>query len=243
MKNIIPFCTLDTQCPYLEDKKSRTEYLYIEGCDFSLNSSLVKQGYRRFGRYFQKPVCKFCNECISVRVNTFKFNPSKSQRRAIRKNQNTKFMLSRPIIDDEHIELFKKYHMFMKDKKNWKYYDINLMKYYDLYVLGYSNFGKEISYYDQNDKLICVDLIDVVNDGLSAIYCYYDPDYSHLSLGKFSLLKEIEFAKNAGLEWVYLGYYVKGCGSLEYKKDFMPQQRLKEYLNLDEIPEWIEFVI
>ena len=86
-----------------------------------------------------------------------------------------------------------------------------------------------------------MDLIDIVDDGISSIYCYYDPDYSHLSLGKFSLLKEIDLAKQMGLRWIYLGYYVKGCQSLEYKKDFLPQERLVEYVGLDKSPIWVNF--
>lgn len=239
MRSIIPFCTLDAQCPYLGDKKSRTEYIFINGCDFNLNSKLVKYGYRRFGRYFQKPVCNGCSECISVRINSFEFKPSKSQRRVIRKNANIYWKYSTPIADDEHLELFIKYHKHMHLKRDWQYYDVDLIKYHDLYVCGYGSFGKEISFYNEFDELICVDLIDVLDDGISSIYCYYDPDYAHLSLGVYSLLKEIEFAKNACLKWIYLGYYVKGCQSLEYKKDFMPQEELQEYVEFKDKPIWL----
>ena len=105
------------------------------------------------------------------------------------------------------------------------------------------DFGKEISYYDENGKLICVDLVDITDDGLSSVYCYYDPEYLNLSLGKFSLLNEIEIAKKLNLRWIYLGYYVKNCQSLEYKKDFLPQEKLKEYVDFDKEPIWEEFKI
>ncbi|QOQ87234.1 arginyltransferase [Campylobacter corcagiensis] len=240
MNSVIPFCTLDTKCPYLGDRNSRTEYIYIKGCLPEINNSLVKRGFRRFGRYFQKPICEGCGECISVRIDAFNFKLSKSQRRVIRKNSNTKIYISRPLADDSHVELFRKYHKYMNIKREWKYYDIDLIKYYDLYIAGYESFGKEISYY-VDEKLVCVDLVDIIDDGISSIYCYYDPDYSHLSLGKFSLLKEIGFAKEMGLRWIYLGYYVKGCQSLEYKKDFLPQESLVEYVDLDKSPVWVNF--
>ncbi|MSN96319.1 arginyltransferase [Campylobacter sp. FMV-PI01] len=235
------FCTLETKCPYLSNEKSRTEYLYIKNCSFSLNSELVKRGYRRFGEYFQRPICGFCDECVSVRIDAFKFKLSKSQRRNLRKNLKTNWMITRPLVDREHVELFKKYHKYMEHKKDWKYYDMDIRKYYDIYVLGYGKFGKEISFYDENKKLICVDLIDIVDDGISSIYCYYDPDFLHLGLGKFSLLKEIEFAKISNLRWIYLGYYVKGCDSLEYKKDFLPQEALREYVDFYQEPVWVDF--
>lgn len=240
MKSIIPFCTLDIKCPYLNDRDSRTEYLYIDGCSSEFNSDLVKRGFRRFGKYFQKPICKACNECVSVRVDVLGFEISKSLRRVLRKNEKTKIYYSRPIADEAHVELFKKYHKHMSIKREWKYYDIDLIKYYDLYISGYEYFGKEISYY-VGEKLVCVDLIDIVDDGISSIYCYYDPDFSNLNLGKFSLLKEIDIAKQLGLRWIYLGYHVKGCQSLEYKAKFQPQERLVEYVDLDKVPIWIKF--
>ena len=243
MINITPFCSLESLCPYLGDRPSRTEYLYIKGCNKSLNSILVKRGYRRFGRYFQKPICANCNECISVRIDALKFKSSKSQRRVIRKNQHIRFAYHTPFADEERVELFKKYHKFKSLQREWKYYDINVYKYYDLYILGYLDFGKEISYYDENGKLICVDLVDVTDDGLSSVYCYYDPEYLNLSLGKFSLLNELEIVKKLNLRWIYLGYYVKNCQSLEYKKDFLPQEKLKEYVDFDKEPIWEEFKI
>ena len=76
----IPFCTLDFACPYLGGRTARSEYLYIKDCDFEYNSSLVQHGYRRFGRYFQKPVCAACAECKSLRVDAanFKFSTAAS---------------------------------------------------------------------------------------------------------------------------------------------------------------------
>lgn len=235
---IIPFSTLVSPCPYLADRGSKTEYHYIIDCSFEHNSNLVKHGFRRFGRYFQKPVCDNCNECKSVRIDTFNFKFGKSHRRIYRKNEKTKILYSRPLIDFEHIELFNKYHAFMSEKKGWREHNINIKKYYEIYVEGFGEFGKELSYYDENGKLICVDLIDVVDDGLSAIYCYYDPDFTHLSLGKFSLLKQIEFARNAGLRWIYLGYLVKDCPSLNYKDEYKPYQTLLDYTEPDEVAQW-----
>lgn len=70
------------------------------------------------------------------------------------------------------------------------------------------NFGYELAFYIE-DKLVCVDLIDILEDGISSIYCFYDPDFSYFSLGKFSLLNEIQIAKKMNLDYIYLGYFVK----------------------------------
>ena len=237
---IIPFSTLNSPCPYLADRACKLEYHYIENCTFSHNANLVKHGFRRFGKYFQKPICDNCNECKSVRIDVLNFKFSKSLRRVMNKNKNknTKTITSRPILDDEHIRLFNKYHDFMHEKKQWRKNNINFRSYFDIYVDGFENFGYEISYYSETNQLICVDLIDLVDDGISSIYCFWDPDFSHLSLGKYSLLKEIEYAKNLNLHWIYIGYLVKDCPSLRYKDDYKPYQTLLQYCDIDKNEIW-----
>lgn len=234
---IIPFSTLPSLCPYLKDRDSRMEYNYVSDCDFRLNDALTRRGFRRFGKYFSKPNCKECKECVSIRVDALNFKFSRSARRTIAKNKATKVYISSPIVDEAHLNLYRKYHKFMEQKREWKYYDLDFRKYYELYVAGHDEFGKEVSYY-VNGKLIGVDLIDVLSDGISAIYCYYDPDFAHLSLGKFSLYQQIYLARQNGLKWIYLGYYVKNCPSLAYKGEFKPYEELKEYVSMDDEPIW-----
>lgn len=233
----IAFSTLPSLCPYLKDRDSRMEYSYISDCDFDLNDALVRRGFRRFGRYFSKPNCKDCKECVSIRVDARKFKFNKSARRTIKKNGDTAIFISDPIVDTEHLNLYKKYHKFMERKREWKYYELDFRKYYDLYVAGHGEFGREISYY-VDKKLVGVDLVDIISDGLSAIYCYYDPDFAELSLGRFSLYQQIYIARRLNLRWVYLGYYVKNCPSLAYKGEYKPYQELKYYADLDVEPIW-----
>ncbi|MGH2327816.1 arginyltransferase [Campylobacter taeniopygiae] len=222
----IGFCTLEDQCPYLETKRSRIEYKYIQNCPKEINTKLIQRGWRRFGRYFSRPTCKDCEECLSLRILADEYKFSRSERRVFKKNINTKMILRRPALSNEHLFLYDKYHRFMEDKKNWKRYDLNFRQYYNLYIDGFMDFGYELAFYVDN-KLVCVDLIDEVEDGISSIYCFYDPDFSHLSLGKFSLLNEIKFAKSKNLKYIYLGYFVKKCQSLSYKADYTPNEILK----------------
>ena len=90
-----------------------------------------------------------------------------------------------------------------------------------------SDYGYQVLYYDE-DKIIGVDFIDVIDDGISAIYFFYDPDYSHLSLGKLSIYYQIIKAKELKLKWIYMGYYVEDCDSLNYKSNYEPYQLLKD---------------
>lgn len=229
----IAFCTLADECPYLEGKYSKMEYKFINSCPSVLNTELVLRGWRRFGAYFSRPICENCNECLGLRikVNNFVFN--KSSRRVERKNQNTKIVLRKPQISNEHLFLYDKYHDFMSEKRSWKFHRLSFRQYYNLYVEGAGNFGYELAFY-RDEKLVCVDLIDLVRDGISSIYCFYDPDYSHLSLGKFSLLTEIKLARKKGLFYIYLGYFVKKCKSLAYKVDYSPNEILRHTSNLNE---------
>lgn len=229
----ISFCTLEDECPYLKDERCAMEYKYFQTCSKKLNQELVSRGWRRFGAYFSRPICKNCMQCENLRIKVFDFHFSKSARRVLKKNINTKVILKKPGLSNEHLFLYDKYHRFMHDKKAWKFYDLSFRQYYNLYVDGAFDFGFELDFYVE-DKLVCVDLIDILEDGISSIYCFYDPDFSHLSLGKFSLLSEIKLARLQNLSFIYLGYYVKACPSLSYKNEYKPNEILKQTSTLNE---------
>ncbi len=235
--DIIEFSTLKTRCVYLDDRLMKMQYKYIQNCPPSLNAQLVKQGWRRFGLYFSRPKCENCNECQSLRINVKNFTPTKSQKRVF-KQKGISFVIKEPTVSDEHLKLYEKYHRFMQVKKGWDYYSVNEDSYNDLYIKGFSSYGKEVRYYF-DDNLVGIDLIDYLDDGISANYFYYDPDYSNLSLGVYSLLMQIEFAKEKNLSWIYLGYYVKDCKSLNYKASYKPNQILRNLPNLNEKPIWL----
>ena len=114
----------------------------------------------------------------------------------------------------------------MKEKKEWEHTQTNPQNYYSSFVNGHNGFGYEVLYYDR-EKLIGVDLIDILENGISSIYFYYDPDYMKYGLGKLSLLFQIQFAAAHKKEWIYLGYYVKECSSLSYKADYKPYLTLQ----------------
>lgn len=212
-------------------------YKYIFDCDFNLNSQLVKRGWRRFGRYFSRPNCQNCNECQNLRINATEFIFSKQARRVINKNKNTKIYIQRPTLSYAHLDLYVKYHKHMQEKRDWKYYNISAQTYNELYVDGANSFGNEVLYF-VDEKLVGVDLIDFTEDGISSIYFYYDPDYSHLSLGKYSIYQQILLAKKRGLDYIYLGYYVKECQSLKYKADYKPHELLLGLPELEDYAIW-----
>jgi len=235
--NLLKEFSLEDKCSYLKDKTQTTHYKVIDNCDAIQCQELIERGYRRFGKMYFRPICSTCQECQSIKIDVANFNFSKSVRRVIKKGTSIKTYIRRPSLTKTHLELFEKYHLYMEDKKGWNYQEATAQSYYNSFVNGYNDFGYEVLYYD-SDKLIGVDLIDILEDGISSIYFYYDPDYTSYSLGKLSLYNQIKFAKNTAKKWIYLGYYVQGCSSLSYKAEYKPYMTLEGRPNLHESFEW-----
>lgn len=231
------FSMLDYPCSYLPEKMVRMHYKYVIKPNQTFATAVAQRGWRRFGKYYFYPTCNGCDECKSLRINTKEFRPTKNQKKAIKRNNETKIMIQSPTLTTQHIDLYNKYHAFKQNSNSWKYRPISHREYYENFVEGSENFGKEVLYF-YHEKLIGVDLIDILNDGISAIYCYYDPDYARLSIGTYSLLYQIALARQLRLPWIYLGYWVDGCQSFAYKTNFNPQEMLDGFPPLEAQPNW-----
>ncbi len=233
----IDFCMTDHQCSYLPDKKTRMFYRYMRHADMHLVTELIRRGWRRFGCYFFHPICAGCNECKSLRIDASRFTLSRSQKRVMKKNRDMSIYIKKPSMTQEHLALYDKYHAWKREKDGWKHTPTNPQLYYENFVDGAHEFGREILYFI-DDKLVGVDLIDICEDGISSIYFYYDPDCTKHSLGTYSLLMQLELAKRMGIEWIYLGYWVRGCKAFEYKMNFKPIEVLEGFPPLEEEPRW-----
>ena len=232
------FCMLDYTCAYLPGKMVRMHYKHIDHASKAFVTTVVNRGWRRFGKYFFYPICQGCNACKSLRIHVESFSPRKSQRKAIKRNAQTHIKIRRPSLSKEHIALYNKYHAWKSIKDNWRHRNISQKEYFENFVDGAHDFGREVCYYIEG-KLVGVDLIDVVEDGISAIYFYYDPDYASLSLGTYSLLYQVELAKQMKLPYIYLGYWVDGCQAFAYKRNFKPLDILDGFPDFKSIPDWV----
>lgn len=235
--NILKEFKVNDKCSYLADRNQTTHYKVIEECSAAHCQELIERGYRRFGKMFFRPLCSSCDECKSIKIDVKNFELSSSQRRVIKKAAKIKSYIQRPSISKPHLELFEKYHLFMKEKKGWDHTPSTAQGYYSSFVDGHNDFGYEVLYY-LDEKLIGVDLIDILEDGVSSIYFYYDPDYEQYSLGKLSLYNQIIFANKSQKKWIYLGYYVKDCPSLSYKSHYKPYITLDGKPDINEEPKW-----
>lgn len=235
--NILKEFNVNSKCSYLPDKNQNTHYKVISDCSLAHCEALIERGYRRFGKMYFRPICSDCDECKSIKIDVENFKFTKSQRRVINKAANIKSYIQKPTISKTYLELFEKYHLYMKEKKGWECTPSTVQSYYNSFVDAYNSFGYEILYY-MDDMLIGVDLIDILENGVSSIYFYYDPDYEKFSLGRLSLYNQIMFAKKSQKKWIYLGYYVKDCPSLSYKSHYEPYLTLEGQPNLYEMPIW-----
>jgi arginine-tRNA-protein transferase len=236
--NIIKEFNLESKCSYLPSRDQITHYKVIEECSVSYCQELIERGYRRFGKMYFRPICVACDECKSIKIDVDNFEFSSSQKRVLKKASNIKSYIQKPTISKEHLELFEKYHLYMKDKKSWEHNGTTPQNYYNSFVDSHNDFGYEILYFFEN-RLIGVDLIDILEDGVSSIYFYYDPDFAKYSLGRLSLYNQILFAKKSQKKWIYLGYYVKDCPSLSYKSQYKPYLTLERRPEMCEEPIWI----
>jgi len=234
------FCMLDYECAYIPDKKVRMHYKHIENATQSYNTALINRGWRRFGSYYFHPICESCSECKSLRINVDEFKLSKSQKKSIKRNKETEIIIQKPTLTQAHLDLYNKYHSFKHQKDNWTHRNISPREYKENFVEGAHDFGKEVLYI-QDGEIIGVDLIDILDDGISSIYFYYDPDFPRLSLGIYSLLYQIELAKVLELPWIYLGYWVDGCKAFAYKSNFQPQEILNDFPPINKIALWHNF--
>ena len=228
----------EDECAYIDGYRQTTHYKAIERCTQETCSALIERGWRRFGKMFFRPICAACDKCESIKIDVANFIMNKSRRRVMRKAAHFRIVMQKPSVTNAHIELFNRYHAYMRDTKGWDEQQVDVNHYYYSFVNGYYNFGYEILYFD-GDKLIGVDLIDVLKEGISSIYFYYDPDYRRYSLGNLSIYHQVAIAKRLGLRWIYLGYYVAESKSLAYKANYKPYLTLQGRPELAEPYRWI----
>lgn len=225
-------------CSYLPDQRASLELAFDPHVTAESYGELLRRGYRRFGWQMFRPACCACRKCISLRVLLNKFEISASDRRVIRQNEEIRCDLAPISVTEHHVELFNQYQSFMHVEKGWPLQSHTPLSYGRAFVAGPQDVGWEWKYFDGN-RLVGVSLLDVVPGAISLVYFYYDPSWRRHSPGRFSILHQLRFAKQQGLSYAYLGYWVEACGSLNYKSRFRPYETLERYVFPEEEPVWV----
>ncbi len=233
----VEFLEENRECSYFKDETSDMRYRYIHHCTKEDYQNMLEHGWRRFGKMHFVPECKECTKCVSMRIDVKNYKFSRSEKRVFKKNLDTKLYIQTPSLTIDHLNLYDKYHSFMHKKKNWSYSSIEPAEYDRSYVQGKDEFTKEFLYVKDN-KLIGVALVDILANSISSIYCFYDHDFEHLSIGKFSILAQIKIAKELNIPYIYLGYWIKDHFSMGYKESYQPFEILKNRVSLKEDTIW-----
>jgi len=183
----------------------------------------LADGHRRTGEFVYKTNCPTCKACEPVRIDCMEYLFSRNQKRVIRRNDQELQMKIGPLVADQYrVALFNKHRRNRGLAK--RDHDIDTEEYIWGFVRScFDSF--ELTYW-LNDQLVCVAVCDRGQKSMSAVYTFFDPDMQQQSLGTYSILKQIEYCRERGLEFLYLGYYVENSAHMVYKQRFLPQDRL-----------------
>ncbi len=218
------YVTAPQPCPYLEGRMERKLFTALQGEHAQrLNDTLSKQGFRRSQNVLYRPSCAECSACLSARIRVADFEPNRTQRRVLRKATGLRRNATSPWATEDQFALFRRY--LDARHADGGMADMDIFEFAAMIeetpiksrVIEYSMARSEG---ERRASLSAVCLTDVFDDGLSMVYSFYDPDLTDLSLGTYVILDHIAIAREAGLPYVYLGYWVPGSRKMGYKSSF-----------------------
>lgn len=224
------FVTNPSPCPYLPGKTERKVFTELSGAHAAeLNEALGRIGFRRSQNVAYRPSCVDCKACIAVRIVTKGFEPSASQRRILKRNADLEVRACRPWSTTEQYALLQRYlgqrHPTggMSGMDDMDYADMVEQTTVHSHVVEYRLPGS----YGRPGELVGACITDQQGDGLSMVYSFYDSEAEgRPGLGNFIIMDHIIRAREAGLPYVYLGYWVEGANRMEYKTRYRPLERL-----------------
>ena len=234
------FATHPHACSYLPDQKATT--LFIDPAapmDAATYAQLSEMGFRRSGPHLYRPHCSRCNSCVPARIAADDFRPNRRQRRILNRNADLTVIDRTALHGDEYYKLYAKYiegrhrdgDMYPPTRQQFDSFltrEWDLTHYYCFYAPATAD--AETAAHGLSgggaSKLLAVAVVDVMSNGLSAIYSFFDPDVNERSLGVYAVLWQIQRARELGLPHVYLGYWIKQCRKMSYKIEYRPIELL-----------------
>jgi arginine-tRNA-protein transferase len=217
------YVTAPQPCPYLPGQSERKLFTALSGDGArALNDALSKQGFRRSQNVLYRPACSECAACLSARIRVADHAPGRSHRRVLRRNAHLVREATSPWATEDQFALFRRY--LDSRHADGGMADMDIFEFAAMveetpvrtrvveYAIPQASDGKR--------RLVAVCLTDVLDDGLSLVYSFYDPDLAHDSLGTYMILDHVALARQVGLPYVYLGYWVPGSAKMGYKANF-----------------------
>lgn len=211
--------TPEHECSYLPGKSAKTlfadPHFPINGNIYTVLASI---GFRRSGKHIYRPQCNHCHACIAIRLPVKKFIMNRNQRRNWKRNADLTITKFPAKFNKEHFELYQRY--LASRHPDGDMNNLGADDYADFLITDWIN--TDFYEFKDTDKLLAIAVVDKLDDGLSAVYTFFDPDIAHRSLGRYAILTQIEEARKQNLEWLYLGYWIANCKKMHYKDEYQP---------------------
>ena len=227
------YLTAPSPCPYLVGKEERKVFTHLVGERApELNDLLTQGGFRRSQSIAYRPACDACRGCVSVRVIVDDFRPTRSMRRVLERNWDIVGEMRDAVPTSEQYSTFRAY--LDSRHRDGGMADMTVLDYammvedshVNTRLVEYRRRTPDSRLTGRGGDLLAVALTDVLNDGLSMVYSFFEPDEAARSLGTFAILDHVVRARQMGLPFLYLGYWVKNSRKMDYKGRFLPQERL-----------------
>ncbi len=218
------YTTAPLPCPYLAGRTERKVVTEITGPDSdTLHDRLSRAGFRRSHNIAYAPVCPSCQACVPIRIPVKTFQPDRTQRKIAKVNAGLESFIVPPRATAEQFQLFQRYQGARHGEG-----DMATMGFYDYRAMVEDTPIQTVivEYRDAEDALISACLVDQLGDGISAVYSFFAPGLEKRSLGTHAVLWLIEYARQLGLPYVYLGYWVPESRKMAYKSRFRPSEVL-----------------
>jgi leucyl-tRNA---protein transferase len=226
-------------CSYLEGREASLDLRVQVDVTAEELDEMLERGWRRFGPVYFRPACAACEECVTLRIPTATFAPSKSQRRARKNAGALRRVVGAPIVDEERLSLYRRWHSAREEKRGWESSELDAERYAFDFAFPHPSV-REVAWRDPDDgdRLVGLGICDETPNAISAVYFFWDPERAPASLGVAHVVAIVDDAKARGKRWVYLGYRVTDCASLAYKGKYRPHELLVGRPEPDEAPEW-----
>lgn len=206
-------------CSYLDDRQARTLFLDPrDTIDQATYGALTRNGFRRSGSHLYRPHCQGCDACVPARVPVEQFTWKRRFRRSLSLNQDVEMRIVDACYSPEYFDLYVRY---IRDRHGDGDMDPPSVEQFRSFLLSSWGHTAFLTLYLKR-RPIAVAVTDMLPDGLSAIYTFFDPEFADRGLGTYSVLRQIQLCQQRNLKHLYLGYWIKDCAKMNYKIDFRP---------------------
>ena len=219
------FLTAPAPCPYLPGKMERKLFTHLHALDGpELNDSLTQAGFRRSQNIVYRPACEDCTACHSVRIMADRFQPSRSQKRVMKKNRDLHCSIEAALASDEHYALLLRYVGARHPDGG-----MDAMSYADYLSMVEDTAARSrvCEYRDGAGRLLAAVLVDQLTDGPSLVYSFFEPAEAARSLGAYIILDHVRQALHNDKPYVYLGFWIRNSKKMSYKAQYRPLQILR----------------